>query len=156
MRDDAGFLCLGDVGGDGFRVDRGGIDIEAATRLKDLPDNQADSERKRRDGFEIDQRLQTDATDALQIAHRGDAVHHRAEYHRCDHHFDQRNKAVTKWLQSLAEARKEVPDQDSEHDRDQNLNVEDRVPRLTRSGGTEGLCGYWSLGAGTVNCAMMR
>src|SRR6266403_5510813 len=158
MRDDAGFLRLGDVGGDGFRVDRGRIDIEAVARFKDLSNDQADGERQRRDGFKIDKRLQTDATDALQIAHRGDAVHHRAEYHRCDHHFDQRNKAVAEWLQGLAEVRIEVPDQDSERDGDQNLNVEDRIPPLTRGDGTDGLCGHWALGTANAkdNYAMMR
>jgi hypothetical protein len=98
--------------------------------------------RQRRDALEIDERLQTDATDALQIAHRGDAVHHCAEYYRCDHHLDQRDKAVTEWFQGLAEVRIEVANQDSERDRNQNLNVEDRIPRLTRGGGTDGLCGH--------------
>ena len=156
MRDDAGFLRLGDVGGDGFRVDRGWIDIEAVARFKDLAYDQANGKRQCRDDFEVDKRLQTDASDALQIAHRGDAVHHGAEYHRCDHHLDQRNEAVTEWLQSLAEVRIVVPDQDSERDRNQNLNVEDRVPRLARGGGTGGLGGHWALGAGTADCAMMR
>src|SRR5260370_22472505 len=136
MRDNAGFLRLGDVGGDGLRVDRGCIDIEAATRLKNLSNDQTDGERQRRDGFKINQRLQTDATDALQIADRGDAVHHRAEYHRRAHHFDQRNKAVTAWLQTLAEVRIAVPNQASDRDRDPNLDVHDRIPRLTPGGRT--------------------
>src|SRR5260370_13585791 len=144
MRDDAGFLGVGDVGGDGFGVDRGWIDIEAVARFKDLPNDQTDGERQRRDDFEVDKRLQTDAADALQIAHRGDAVHYRAEYHRCDHHLDQRNEAVTEWLQSLAEVWIVVPNQDSERDRNHNLNVEDRVPPLTRVRGTKGLYGPYS------------
>ena len=69
-------------------------------------------------------------------------MHHRAEYHRRDHHLDQRNKAVTERLQGLAEVRIEVPNQDSERDRNQNLNVEDRIPPLTRGGGTDSLCGH--------------
>src|SRR5258707_10224661 len=63
MRDDAGFLGLGDVGGDGFRVDRGWIDIEAVARFKDLSNDQADGERQCRDDFEVDKRLQTDTAD---------------------------------------------------------------------------------------------
>ena len=71
--------------------------------LQHLADDQADGQRHRRDRLEIDQRLQPDPADALQVAHRGDAVHHGAEDHRRDHHLDQRDEAVAERLQCLAE-----------------------------------------------------
>ena len=138
MRDDALFLRLGDVGRDGIRIDRRRIDVEAAAGLKDFADDEADRQRHRRDDFEIDQRLQPDAADAFQIAHRRNAVHHRAEDHRRDHHLDQRDEAVAERLQLLAEIGKETADQDAERDRDQDLNIEDLVPGLMTRGGTGG------------------
>jgi hypothetical protein len=85
-----------------MRIDRGRIDVEAATGLKDFADEKADGQRHRRDDFEIDQGLQSDAANAFQIAHRRDAVHHRAEDHRRDHHLDQCDEAVAERLQFLA------------------------------------------------------
>src|SRR4051794_17773979 len=55
MRDDALFLRLGDVAGDGFRVDRGRIDVEAVTGLQHFADEQPDGQRDRRHGLEVDQ-----------------------------------------------------------------------------------------------------
>jgi hypothetical protein len=130
MGDDALLLRLGDVGGDGLRIDRGWIDIEAVSRLQQFPDEKADGKRDRRDRLEIDQCLQPDPADAFEVAHRGDAMHHRAEDHGRYHHLDQRNEAVAKRLQFLAEIGKEITDQDSERDRDQDLDVENPIPGL--------------------------
>ena len=83
-----------------------------------------------RNDLEVDQRLEADAPDLLEVAHRGDAVHHRAEDHRRDHHLDQRNEAVAERLQRSAGVGKEMSDQDADGDGDQHLDVEDRIPGL--------------------------
>ncbi|MGY3456185.1 hypothetical protein ACVWW5_001635 [Bradyrhizobium sp. LM3.4] len=57
-------------------------------------------------------------------------MHHGAEDHRRDHHLDQRYEAVAERLQGLAEIGVEIADEHPEHDRDQNLDVEDLVPGL--------------------------
>ncbi|MGY4616287.1 hypothetical protein ACVWZ4_001514 [Bradyrhizobium sp. USDA 4472] len=98
--------------------------------LKHLADQKADSERHGRHRLEIDQRLQPDPADALEIAHRGDAVHHGAEDHRRDHHLDQGDEAVAERLQGLAEIGIEIADQHPKCDRDQYLDIEDLVPGL--------------------------
>ena len=98
VRDDALLFRLGDVGGDGFGIDRGRIDIEAVTGLQHFADDQADGQRHRRHGFEIDQRFQADPADALEIAHRGNPVHDGAEDHRRNHHLDQGDETVAERL----------------------------------------------------------
>ncbi len=153
MRDDAFFLGLGDVGSDRFRIDRSRIDVEAGAGLQQLADDQADRQRDRGNRLEIDQRLEADPADTLQIAHRGNAVHHGAENHRCDHHLDQRDKAVAERLQLLAEIRIEVPDQDAKRDRDENLDVKDLVPRLAPGGRTDRFCGHGRLAWGEKELA---
>src|SRR5690242_7442030 len=142
MMDDAFFLGLGDVSVDRMRVDRGGIDIEAAAGLQHLANDEADREGHRRDRLEIDKRLQPDPPHPPEVAHRGDAVHDGAEDDRRDHHLDQRDKAVAERLQLLAEMRPEISDQDAERDRDEHLNIEDLVPGLMApsGGGTDRFC----------------
>jgi hypothetical protein len=93
--------------------------------LEHLADQEADRQRNGRDRLEIDQRLQPDPANALEITHRGDAVHHGAEDHRRDQHPDQRDEAVAERLQRLAEIGVEITDEDSERDRDQHLDIED-------------------------------
>ena len=154
MRDDALFLGLGDVGRDRFRIDRGRIDVEAGAGFEDFADQQADRERHRRDRLEVDQRLQPDPADALEIAHRGDAVHHRAEDHGRDHHLDQRDEAVAERLERLAEIGIEMSDQDTDEDRDQHLDVEDLVPGLLVTDGARRVSGHGALAAVQVTAIM--
>ena len=100
------------------------------SRLENLSNKQAHREREGRDHLEIDQRLQPNPADALEVAHRGDAVDHGAKDHRRDHHLDQCDEAVAERLQFLAEIGKEIADENAECDRDQDLDVEDLVPGL--------------------------
>jgi hypothetical protein len=149
MLDDAGLLCLGDVGGDGFRIDGGRIDIEPATGLEDFANQQPNGQSNRRYGLEIDQRFQADPANALEIAHRGNAVHDGAENHRRDHHLDQGDETVTERLQLLAEMWIEIPDQHTERDCDQDLQIQDLVPRLmTMDDGSDRCCCHGALGVG--------
>src|ERR1700712_906080 len=47
-----------------------------------------------------------------------------------------------------------MPDQDTQRDRNQHLDVQDLVPRLMMRGGTDGLCGHGAPGGDAWdNCA---
>jgi hypothetical protein len=61
-------------------------------------------------------------------------VHHGAEDHRRDHHLDERDEAITQRLEGDAGTWKVVADEDAEGDRDQDLDVENGVPRASRFG----------------------
>src|ERR1700736_249430 len=76
-------------------------------------------------------------------------MHDGTEDHRRNHHLDQCNEAVTERLQRLAEIRIEISDQDTERDRNENLNIQDLVPRMMTGGGTDRFCGHGALGTGT-------
>jgi hypothetical protein len=95
----------------------------------ELADHQSDQQRQRRDRLEIEQRLDADAADLLEVAHRADSVHDRAEDDRRDHHLDERNEAVTERLERDAGIGKEMADDNADGDGDQDLNVENGVPR---------------------------
>ena len=86
-------------------------------------------QRQGRHRLEIEQRLDADAADLLEVAHRADAVHHRAEDHRRDHHLDQRDEAVAERLQRDAGvAENRWPIRTPMRDGDQDLDIEDAVP----------------------------
>jgi hypothetical protein len=59
-------------------------------------------------------------------------VHDRAEDDRRDHHLDERNEAVTERLERDAGIGKEMADDNADGDGDQDLNVENGVPRAPR------------------------
>src|SRR5215475_12905851 len=117
MADYALLLRLGDIGSDGLWIDRGWIDVEGAPGLQHPADDKADRKGDCRDRLEIDQRLQPYPTDALEVTHRGDAMHHGAKYHWRDHHLDQRDEAVAQRLQFLAETGIKITDENAERDR---------------------------------------
>jgi hypothetical protein len=71
-----------------------------------------------RDRLEIEQRLDADAADLFEVAHRADAVHDRAEDDRRDHHLDQRDEAVTERLERDAGIGKEMADDNADGDGD--------------------------------------
>ena len=85
-------LLLGaiDVACDRIGIERGRIDVEPLAGLKKLADHEPDHQRQGRDRLEIEQRLDADAADLLEVAHRADPVHDRAEDDRRDHHLDER------------------------------------------------------------------
>ena len=112
-------------------------------------DEKPDRQGERRHRLEIEQRLDADPPDFLEILHRRDAVHDRAEDHRRNHHLDKRDEAVAERLQGDAGLRKIVSDEDADRDRDQDLNVEDRVPG-TPPGRDAGRHGGGKLGHGRI------
>ena len=128
-------LGLGLLGkaGDLGRVGHGAA--KAVARLDDIADEEPDHQRKGRDDFEIDQRLDADAADLLGVLDMGDARHHGAEDDRRDHHLDQLDEAVAERLDPVVgrKRRPQPADQRAEHDGDQHLNVENLVPGLCRA-----------------------
>jgi len=82
------------------------IDIEALAGLQHLATSSPIAKREGRHRLEIEQRLDADAADLLEVAHRADAVHDSAEDDRRDHHLDQRDEAVAERLERGAGLRK--------------------------------------------------
>jgi hypothetical protein len=128
VRDQTFVLGPRHIGGNGFWIDRGGVDVEAAARVQKLAYDEADRQRESRNHLEIQQRPHADSADLLQIAHRGDAVHDGAEDKRRDHHPDQRDETVAKRLHRLAGIGIEMPKHDASRNRNQHLDVEDLIP----------------------------
>ena len=128
------FLGAANKAGDGIGIERRRVDIESPARLQNFPDDEPNGERQRRYGFEIDEGLDADPADLLEVAHRADAVHDRAEDDRPDHHLDEGDEAVAERLERNARVRKVVPDQDADGDGDQNLDVENGVPGASTRG----------------------
>ncbi|GCC46520.1 hypothetical protein chiPu_0030416, partial [Chiloscyllium punctatum] len=123
------FRLLG-IAGDRLRV-RCGI-AEARSGLHEIADQQSDHQREGRDDLEIDQRLDADAADLLGVLDMRDARDHGAEDDRRDHHLDQLDEAVAERLDPLVGGERwpERANQRAEHDRNQDLDIENFVPRL--------------------------
>ena len=79
-------------------VERFDVDIHADAGLQAIHDQKTDDEGDRGQHLEIDQRLEADAADLLHVLHAGDAVHHRAEDDRRDHHLDRLDEGVAEGL----------------------------------------------------------
>ena len=90
--------------------------------------------------LEVDQRLDTDPADFLHILHAGDAMHDGAENDRRDQHLDQLDEGIAERLHRCADLGVEVPEQDAEHDRHEDLHVEMLVPGGRRVSATCGHC----------------
>ena len=115
---------LGLVGGDLRR--------KAGARPPQHADDDADQQSHARDEFEIDQRLQADATDALGLLDMGDAGDDGAEDDRRDRHLDQLDEGAAEEVDPRVRGYvgRQPAEQHAENDRDQHLNVENLVPRL--------------------------
>ena len=121
-----------------LRIEGRGIDVEAGAGLDDLADDQADHQRERRDHLEIEQRLDADAAELLQVAHRA----------RCRATTVQKMTGAIIILISLMKpspsgfsaiaACGQSGRADAERDRDQHLDVENRVPRPPLGGAATG------------------
>ena len=138
MADDAFLLGRGDVTRHRLGIERRRIDVESLAGLQQLANDQPDGERDGGNSLEIKQRLDADAADLAEIAHRADAVHHGAEDHRRDHHLDQRDEGVAQGLHRHAGLGKVISKRDAERDGDQHLDVQHGVPGtpLRRGNGT--------------------
>lgn len=126
-RDDAeqellGALGLGDLRLTGL-LDRVG-DREARTRVDDVADDQADTERDQRHHREVGECDATYRADLRGLPYRADAQHDGAEDDRRDHHLDQVHEAGADRLQLDREVGGDQSDGDAEHHRDDHRDVE--------------------------------
>ena len=100
---------LGGEAFDGLGVQRGKIGIEAGARLGHVGHHQADHQRKGGYDLEVEQRLAAHPADFLHVLHAGDAVHHGAEDHRGDDHFDEFDETVAEGLEIDPHLGLEIP-----------------------------------------------
>ncbi len=63
-------------------------------------------------------------------------MYHRAKDRGCDHHLDQRNKAVSERLHCLAGIRIKITERHANSDRQQDLDIQDAIPRLSNHQGS--------------------
>lgn len=103
---------------------------EAFAGVQHVDHHQAHGQGQRGHQLEVQQGLGADTTEFSDVTHRRDAVHHRAENDRRDHHFDEFDEAVAERTQGLARVGKEVPNQDAREHRHQHLNVQNFIPAL--------------------------
>ena len=89
MRDDAFFLCFGDVARNSIGIQACHIDVEAFAGLQHLADDQSNDECDCRNHLKIKQCFHANAADFFEVAHRTDPVHDRAKDDRADHHLDE-------------------------------------------------------------------
>ena len=113
----------GGVVGDGAGVERRRVDVHPGARLHELADQQAEGEREGGQDLEVDDPLEADPPHPLQIAHLGDARHHRREDDRGDEHLDELDEPVAERLHRRAERRVEKPEEGPEGDRHQDLKI---------------------------------
>ena len=92
--------------------------------MNDADDQQTDRQSKSRDDFKIEQRLGADPTDLLHILHTGDADYHGTKDNRCDDHLDQLDEAVAQRFHGRAGFGVEIPEQNTDGDRRQYLEVQ--------------------------------
>ena len=71
--------------------------------------------------LKIDHRLETDASDLLQVARAGNTADHHAEHDQADQHFDQLDKAVTQGFELRGEFGKGQAAGDAEHQANHDL-----------------------------------
>jgi hypothetical protein len=146
---DAAALQLVGVVGDGrecLAVERGGIDVHAVAGAEQIGQHQADDERQRGHGLEIDQRLDADPADLLEVACAGDAMHHHTEHDGGHDHGDEFEKGVAEDLQADGEVRHGDAQHDAEQQGDKHLHEERLIERLAGwfDGGNRS-CGHGSL-----------
>ena len=120
----------GRVTGERLGIQRGDVDVHPRTRLERIDHDDADDQRDRAHGLEIEQRLATDAADLLHVLHAGDTGHHGAENDRRDNHLDELDEAVAQRLHCRADIGPEVAEQHSTCDREQDSHIKMLVDRL--------------------------
>ncbi len=143
-------MGLGQVAGGDLGIQRRRVDVEAASGLHHLADDQADDQGHRRDDLEIDQGLQPHPPERLDVAHPRDAAGHGAEDHRRDDQLDQLDEGVAQRLQPHPDRRPQSADQYAQRDGDQDLHIK----RLQTSKQTHGFPRFRTGFASPPSCAI--
>jgi hypothetical protein len=106
---------------------------KARARAPDAADHKAHDQRQSRDRLEIDERLQPNPADAAGFLDMGDARDDRAEDERRDRHFDELDETLAEERDPIIGRKggEEPSDECAEHDRDEHLDVESRIPGTT-------------------------
>ena len=123
-------MGLAGIGGDGFRVEGGGVDVHAAARLERIRHDQADGERQRADDFEVDECLEADAAELAGVANAGDAGDDGEEDDGGDHHADELDEAIAEGAHGLAEMGRKDAGEHAGRDADEDTEIKGSVERL--------------------------
>jgi hypothetical protein len=108
--------------------------VHPRPRFEQVDADQSDDQCNGGQHLEVKQRLETDAADAFEALHAGDAADHGAENDRRDEHLDQLDEGVTQGFHLFAQRRAEMPENDAQHNRGQHLNVQMLIKRLALRG----------------------
>ncbi|MCY1242486.1 hypothetical protein D9M72_554490 [compost metagenome] len=122
-------MCLLGKGRHRLGVERCRIDVHAGARLNDIGDDQADDQRQRREGQEVDHGLAGDAADLGEIGHAGNDGGDREEDDWRNDHLDQANEGIAERLKLGSERRIEMAEQDARGNRRQHLDIEMTIER---------------------------
>src|ERR1700746_2997200 len=133
-RNDTGFSGAADVNGGCLGIERCRIDVKPRARMNDDSNGDSYDQRERRNALEINQRLEADLANFLEIGHSRDALDQDTENHRRDHHANELDEGVAKRLEGHAGFRREVANENTNEDGDEDLNIKDGVPRLGCAG----------------------
>src|SRR6185437_3149680 len=106
---------------DSVGVERCRIDVHSVAGAKNVYSQKTESKREGRNNFKVDKRFRADASNLFHIAHVGDANNDRGKNNGCQGHVDELDEAVAKGLERDSEVRKELSDDDAEHDADEDL-----------------------------------
>ena len=98
--------------------------------LKQIDDNEADDQSERRDNFEVHQRLDANASELAKVTDGSDSMNNGAKDNRRDHHLHQLYERIAKRLERLSKLGLEVTDSDPEQHRNDDLDIENAIPRF--------------------------
>ena len=110
--------------GQGFRVDGGRVGVDSGPGLDDVDHDKPDDQGQCGDDLEIEDGLAAHAAYRLDVFHLGDAHGHGAEDDGSDDHLDEVDERVSQRLEINAQRGIEVPDQDTENQGDNNLEIQ--------------------------------
>lgn len=103
--------------------------MHAHARLNDIDNKKADDQGNGGDNLKVKKRQTACFTHFFHVFHTGDTSHDRTEDHRRNDHFDQLDEAVAKRLHHFADMRREMTEQNADHNRANHLKVQHLVNR---------------------------
>ena len=109
-------MGLFDVTGNHFGVQVRRPHMEASPRAKSVRHPQSQNQGKRADNFKIEQSLGANPAGLADTARSRNTQDNRAQNHRRDEHFDERNEALRHRLHGDAHGRPKMPHDRAEDD----------------------------------------